>query len=412
MRGKISKRTVDALKPGEMVADAGDGSIKGFTARRLPSGNVVYGFRFRDRATRKEHWIALGRHGNVTADEARTLAKQKAGELAFGNDLAGEREAAKAKAADANTVNALLDAFVQRHVRKTLRRAREIERIFDRSVRPHMGAKCIYALRRRDVVEMLDAVEDDGDAPVMADRTLAYLRSAFNWWAARDDRFVPPIVKGMARTKPAERARKRFLSDEELRDVWQALDMAVVPTCYPAYVRTLLLTAQRRDEVARMNWSEIEGDTWVIPAERYKTGIENVVPLTDAVLPLFGNPRKTGFVFGSTGSTLPFSSFPKAKRALDKAVAELRDGEKRKPMPHWTLHDLRRTARSLMSRAGVSVDIAERVLGHKITGVRGVYDRHAYIAEKRDALERLAVLVQRILNPPAGNVIPMPAKPA
>src|SRR6516165_6587822 len=176
MRGKISKRTVDALKPGEMVADAGDGSIKGFTARRLPSGNVVYGFRFRDRATRKEHWIALGRHGNVTADEARTLAKQKAGELAFGNDLAGEREAAKAKAADANTVNALLDAFVQRHVRKTLRRAREIERIFDRSVRPHMGAKCIYALRRRDVVEMLDAVEDDGDAPVMADRTLAYLR--------------------------------------------------------------------------------------------------------------------------------------------------------------------------------------------------------------------------------------------
>jgi integrase len=211
----------------------------------------------------------------------------------------------------------------------------------------------------------------------------------------------------MARTRPAERARKRFLSDEELRDVWRALDTANVPGCYPAYVRALLLSAQRRDEVARMSWPEIEGDAWIIPAERYKTGNENVVPVTDAVFKLVGKPQKTGFVFSTTGGELPFSGFSKAKRALDKTVATLRKKEKRKPMPHWTLHDLRRTARSLISRAGVAADVAERVLGHKIAGVRGVYDRHEYLAEKRDALERLAALVDRILNPSAGNVVPL-----
>ena len=406
MRGKITKRSVDALRAGQIIADTGDGSIKGFVARRLPSGNIVYGFRYRHKATRREHWIALGRHGDITADEARELAKQQAGKRAFGHDLAGEREAVKAKAAGTNTVDALLDAFLERHVRKNLRSADEVERVFRVYVRPRIGAKQIHELQRRDVVELLDAIEDSG-APVMADRTLAHLRKALNWWATRDDTFVPPIVRGMARTKPAERARKRFLSDEELRDLWHALDTADAPSCYPAYIRALLLTAQRRDEVARMDWAEIEGDTWIIPAERYKTGTENVVPLTEAALQLLGEPRKAGFVFSTTNGQLAFSGFSKAKRSLDKAIADLRKREKRRPMAHWTLHDLRRTARSLMSRAGVPADIAERVLGHKIAGVRGVYDRHEYAAEKRDALERLAQLVERIIDPPANNVVPL-----
>ena len=86
-------------------------------------------------------------------------------------------------------------------------------------------------------------------------------------------------------------------------------------------------------------------------------------------------------------------------------IAEQRRGDKLKPMPEWRLHDLRRTARSLMSRAGVPTDIAEMVLGHKLTGVRGVYDRHSYAAEKREALEKLAGLVAMILNPPTGNMV-------
>lgn len=411
MRAKITKRRVDAMAAGGILADD---EIKGFVARRLKSGVITYGFRYRDKMTSRQRWIGLGLHGSVTADEARGAAKKRAGEVADQRDPAAERESERAKAvlakhADANTIDALLDTFVERYVRRNrLRRGGDVERVFDRCVRPRIGKKPIYELRRRDVVEMLDAIEDE-NGPVMADRVLAHVRKAFNWQAARDDQFVPPIVRGMARTKPSERARKRILSDDEIRDLWKALDQAKVPEPYPRYVRALLLTAQRRDEVAGMRWEEVEDETWIIPAERYKTNTANAVPLTDAARAQFGKTQKQGFVFSTTGGKRPFSGFSKSKRALDEKTAELRKEDDRKPMPHWVTHDLRRTARSLMSRAGVPSDIAERVLGHAIPGVRGIYDRHSYEAEKRDALERLSALVERILNP-APNVVALAAR--
>ena len=254
MQGKITKAAVDALKAGDILADT---EVKGFVARCLPSGVVTYGLRYR--VAGKQRWLALGLHGRVTPDKARRLAKKGAGEVAVNRDPAGEREAedARAKAASANTVNVLLDAFLERHVRKNLRSAGEVERVFNKYVRPRIGDKSIYQLRRGDIVEMLDAIEDE-NGPVMADRTLAHVRKAFNWQAARDDTFVPPIVPGMARTTTAERARKRVLDDQEIRDLWKALDTADVPSCYPAFVRALLLTAQRRSEVSGMAWGEIE----------------------------------------------------------------------------------------------------------------------------------------------------------
>jgi integrase len=404
MRVKIAKRRVDGLMPGQILADD---EIKGFVVRRLSSGVVSYGFRYRDKATGRQRWLGLGLHGSITPDEARDLAKKRAGEVADRRDPQAEREneraeATKAREAEAHTVNLILDNFVVRHVRKNaLRRGHEVERVYKVYVRPRIGKKSIYELRRRDVVEMLDTIEDE-NGPVMADRVLAHLRKAFNWQAARDDQFVPPIVRGMARTKPAERARKRTLSDEEIRDLWRALDKVAAPAPYPAYVRALLLTAQRRDEVACMRWEEIEDCTWLIPAERSKTNNPNAVPMTEATRRLLGSAQKTGFVFSTTKGKKAFSGFSKAKRALDEKIDELRKNDGRKTMSHWVLHDLRRTARSLMSRAGVASDIAERVLGHAIPGVRGVYDRHRYESEKRDALERLAALLGRILHPTPG----------
>jgi integrase len=169
----------------------------------------------------------------------------------------------------------------------------------------------------------------------------------------------------------------------------------------------LLLTAQRKNEIGLMRAEEIDGDTLVIPAERYKTGVPNAVPLTKEARRWIGD-RKAGFMFSATGGKKPFNGYSKAKIKLDAVIAKHRRAAKLKPMPEWHLHDLRRTARSLMSRAGVSSDIAEMVLGHKLSGVRGVYDRHSYAAEKRDALEKLAGLIALILNPPKGNVIQMP----
>ena len=398
MRQKISKLAIDKLQPGQIIHDS---NPVGFVARRLPSGAVTYGFRYRDKHSGRQRWIGLGLHGDITPDQARKKALKVAGTVRDGGlPISAGALAAKRRQAAGHTVDGLLDNFITRHVRPNLRSADEVERTFRVYVRPRIGNKPIYDLHRRDIVELLDSIEDN-NGPVMCDRVLAHLRKAFNWHAARDDQFTPPVVRGMARTKPKERARSRILSDQEIRDVWQALDQLVeaAPNCYPALVRGLLLTGQRREELSRMHKHEINGTNWMIPGIRYKTKIEHVVPLPDTAAKLFDLENKTGFVFSSDAGRRPFSGFSKAKAALDAKIAENRKRGHQPPMPHWVHHDIRRTARSLMSRAGVPGDVAERVLGHTIGGVRGVYDRHEYRAEKLNALEKLAALVERILQP-------------
>jgi integrase len=332
------------------------------------------------------------------------------GEVAADRDPAGERHAARQKAAQAaaNTVDALLDMFLDRHVRRNLRTAKEFERIFNKYVRPRIGPMSIYNLRRRDIVEMLDVIEDE-HGPVMADRTLGRVRKAFNWYSTRDDTFVPPIVRGMARTSIAERARERVLSDDELRAVWRAADD--LGTAYARMLQFILLTATRLREASNMNRAEINGGgtEWTIPAARHKSKRDFLCPLSHAAqvilakLPVKG---RKGWIFTTDGGTA-ISGFSKSKRAFDKNVlTELRKHDPGAQLERWTTHDLRRTARSLMSRAGCDVDHAERALGHVVGGVRGVYDRHEFKAEKARVFESLAEQIDLILKAPTTNVVP------
>ncbi|MGJ4908856.1 tyrosine-type recombinase/integrase [Bradyrhizobium sp. HKCCYLS2033] len=310
------------------------------------------------------------------------------------------------------TVGAMLDDFVERHVKRAagLRTADTVERTIDRLIKPRIGKLPLTELRRSHIRKMLDDIEDE-NGPVMADRVLAYVRKALNWQAVHDDDFQSPIIRGMARTKPKDRQRSRILADDEIRDLWAALDKGTEPACYARYVKSLLLCATRRNESADMRSSEIDGNLWIIPGARYKNKKDHVIPLTEQALELIsekpaGIKANGYFIFSTTDGEKPFSGFSKAKRALDKAIAEIRAKDERPPLPAWTLHDLRRTARSLMSRAGVPSDHAERAIGHVMGGVRGVYDRHAYLDEKRAAFEALAALVDRILTP-ADNVTQM-----
>jgi integrase len=304
---------------------------------------------------------------------------------------------------EGETISDLLDEFVTRYVEReaALRSHRNVRRTFERLVKPAIGHVGIYELRRSQVVRMLDTIADE-NGPVMADRVLALTRKAFHWRAARDDHFAVPIVRGMAKTKPHERARTRILDDQEIRDLWAALDL--MDGRYPAFVRTVFLTATRREEASRMQRDEIDDEVWTIPGARYKTKTDHAIPLTAAVRKhIDERPNDRPFVFSSTGGKTPFGDYSRTKKALDQKIAGLRAKDGRDPMPPWTLHDLRRTARSLMSRAGISSDHAERALGHVIGGVRSVYDRHKFLEEKKRAFEALASLLEQILNP-APNV--------
>ena len=374
---KITKRTVDALKAGQQITDS---ECRGFRARCLASGAVTFSVRYRNGGGQR-HELPLGLHGTVTVDQARALAMQHAGKVAGGADPAAERKVEQARST--NTVNAILDdrlVFLRRNGKRS---ADEVARIFDRHVRPAIGSAVIYDLQREDVSAMLKKIASR--APQMARCVRANLNAALEWHRDHDGRFnhvVMPSQKSIA----APSKRDRVLELDELRDVWSALED--LDGSFPALVRTLLLTACRRDEVAAMHTSEITGDDWTIPASRYKTKRDHVVPLVPAIAAVL--PKADGFLFASAGFDRPFAGFSKAKRLLDQAIAVRRKRAGRKPMTPWRIHDLRRTARTLMAAAGVHNDVAERVLGHVSTGVQAVYNRHTYRAEKAAALTRWA----------------------
>jgi integrase len=374
---------------------------RGFGVRVTASGTRAFILNYRLRG--REHRFTIGAWPDWSALKAVREARNLRQRVDRGDDPLKDR----APIPTTKSVSGVIDDFMTRYVRgkeRPLRSADQIQSAFDRLVKPRIGKIGVYELRRSHVAEMLDRVEDEA-GPVQADRVRAYLRKALSWYAERDDEFNlnAAFVRVGARANPKERARTRVLSDDELRIAWPLLSEAGT---FGALLKTLLLTAQRRDEVANMTWAEIGPDEiWTIPAERYKTKRSNHVPLSEAARRVIeAQPRIDGcdYVFPSRTKT-PFSGFGKPKARLDKAVLlDMQAAKKKsdvKPPPNWTLHDLRRTAKTLMARAGVRPDISERVLGHVIAGVEGTYDRHSYADEKRDALERLAVMIEHILNP-------------
>jgi integrase len=215
------------------------------------------------------------------------------------------------------------------------------------------------------------------------------LRRIFNWHAARSDEFRSPIVRGMARRNPAERARTRILSDDELRAVWATSEAD--DGLFGPLVQFLLLTAARRAEATHMRQSDRHGTDWLLPASRNKTKTDLPRPLSAAAQAALARlPQIPGadFVFSIDGRH-PIGGMTARKARFDKASG----------VTGWILHDLRRTARSLMARTGVPDAHAERCLGHKITGVAGVYKRHQYQVEMQNAYEALAAQIERIVNP-------------
>jgi integrase len=284
-----------------------------------------------------------------------------------------------------------------------LRSARTRLQVFERLVYPALGRRQIDSIKRSEIVRLLDKIEDQSGAS-MAQLVLAFLSRVMNWHAGRNDDFKSPIVRGMGRVKSSEQARDRVLSDDELRVIWRAAENTPGP--FGHCVRFLILAATRRNEATDMRRDEVSNGDWIIPAERMKGKREHVAPLSpEAKAIIQGIPKLGPYVFTTDGRR-PIRGFTKRKAMFDAAVlAEMRKRDPEvNPLPNWTLHDLRRTARSLMSRAGVSTDIAERCLAHVMGGVRGIYDRYAYHAEKKHAFEALAAQVDRIVNPPA-NVV-------
>ncbi|MCH2240060.1 MAG: integrase family protein [Blastomonas sp.] len=391
------ERTVATIKPDPAKRlTVSDPDTRGLYLRVTPAGHKSYVVVARDPGG-KQVWATIGDCDDHSLAEARELAGEGVRRIRKGLVAFPKTEPEKAP----ETFKAVAENFIERHVKKqALRSAGETQRILETYVYPAWGERAFLSIRRADVATLLDKLED-GKAgasgtlggPVMADRTLAALSKLFSWYQARDDDYVSPVVRGMRRTNAKDRARSRILSDDEIRVMWTT---AECKGAFGAFLKLLLLTAQRRAKVAAMKWADVEDGVWTLPTEDREKGNPGALKLPALALevmqgisPVKDNP----FVFAGRGKVAMAMS-DKLKKDFDEAAG----------LADWTLHDLRRTARSLMSRAGVRPDHSERVLGHVIAGVEGVYDRHSYSKEKGEALEALAGLVALILDPPADNV--------
>lgn len=393
-------KTVETIKPDpKKRLTVFDPDTRGFCVRVSSKGKRTFTVVARN-PTGKQVWAAVAEYGELSLEEARARAREGVLRIKKGLPPFPRVEPEP----EPETFGAVADDFLKRYVKKqNLRSAPEIERIIKVYLKPQWSKRTFIEIGRRDIARLLDSIED-GNGPVQADRVLAVLSKMCNWFQGRDDNYVSPVVRGMKRTKPKERARQRILSDDEIRLLWPLMEKTGT---FGAFLQVSLLTGQRKGKVVDMKWSDISDDgLWSIRTEPREKANPGELKLPGMVLDIINTQSKieeNPFVFAGRGKG-PLVGFSKFKRNLDIQIMEaLHEGAE--PFEHWTIHDLRRTAKSLMSRAGVRPDVSERVLGHVIAGVEGVYDRYSYAEEKASALELLAALVERILNPVEGNVI-------
>jgi len=375
---RLTIRSVETIKPKAVRQEIPDSLLPGLYLIQQPSGAKGWAVRYRHQGVPRK--LTLGSYPALGLQDARKLGAKALRAVAEGRDPG--REKIQARAAKADSIDRVVEEFLERHVKRSNRprTAQETERLLRQHVLPRWRGRMVHEVTRRDVLDILDRVVDAG-APIAANRVLAAVRKFFNWCIARDIIAVSPC----AGVKPPsqEAARDRTLTDEELRLVWQAADK--MGGTFGPLVKLLALTGQRRDEIARMRWEEIKDRVLVLPAERTKNGQPHEVPLSNAALAVLNSiPRVQGsrFVLTTNGGVSPASGYSKNKRRFDALLPA--------DMPSWRLHDLRRSCASGLARLGVNLPVIEKCLNHasgSFAGIVGVYQRHSFADEKRAALE-------------------------
>jgi integrase len=327
----------------------------------------------------------IGPYGRVTLHQARVAAHKVFAAKLEGRDPAAEKREAKRRVVE-DRVEDLLESFIAQRLAQN-RSAGEISRLLRREVGKPWAGRSIHEIGKRDVVEIISAIEQRG-APAAANKTLKSLKTFLRWCVGRAVLDQSP-AEGVP--LPAKEARDRVLNDQELAKVIVAAREMGGP--YGGIVELLALTGQRREEVARMKWDELDlvQRVWTLPKSRTKNAKEHLVHLSEQAITVLKRADKKGpFVFSLLG-TKPFHEFSRRKRRLDQLSG----------VAGWRLHDLRRTCVSAMARLGIAPHVADKILNHQagtISGVAAVYQRHEFLSERRQALDLWGAHMGTILS--------------
>ena len=385
-RIKLTKSAIDDLPTPSSDLVYWDATLPGFGVKVTPKGRKVFIVLYRTGGGgSKLRKYTIGPYGRVTLHQARLAAQKVFAAKLDGRDPAAEKRESKRRIV-ADRFDLLLDEFISH--RLTHRRSgAEIARVLRREFGRAWTGTSIHAISKRDVVDVVNAIEQRG-APAAANKALKSIKSFFNWAIGRAVLEQSPAA-GIPLPGNVS-SRDRVLTDEELAEV--ILAARLMPSPYGGIVEFLALTGQRRGEVAGMIWDEIDlkQRLWTIPKQRAKNGKAHLVHLSRSAFALLNRlDTREGFVFPS--SNKPFNAFGNAKRELDDLSG----------VTSWRIHDLRRTCVSGMARLKIAPHIADKVINHQsgtISGVAAVYQRHEFLSERKEALERWGKHVEAVVD--------------
>lgn len=410
----VRVRNIKPPKTGRI--EIADGVARGLTLRVSSTGKKTWAMAYRVKGAGGANAdgkalkgpmrrMTLGQYPALNLADARTAAAKALARANAGHDPAREEatELVTRHATRQHTVQVAVDNFIEHYAKPFTKQSGQTEALFRNHVLPRWGNRPVAGITTKDAKALRNEIAAKG-TPHAAAEVLKHTRKFFNWLIDEEVVDANPMAELKPPVPPTERERE--LSADEVTQFWAGAGTLGYP--FSDFVRLLLLTACRRNEIARMKWDWINGldgdDPYIqIPGSEYKTGKAFIVPLSPmAVDILRGLPRfEDGpYVFSTMGGKRPISGFSKAKTSLDTAIAKVRaETGARGDMPGWVLHDLRRTARSILSRLRVPFDVAEMCLGHKLPKVARTYNRHDYYDEKREAFTALADRVALLTAP-------------
>ncbi len=365
-----------------------------------PSGTKSWYFRYRFKG-RTRVLTFEKRYDDLLLAGARAEAEAAREQLRNGIDP-GAIQADQVEAPEPDTVKRVIKEWLERDIKKRTRTAKETERICNKDILPTWKERLVTDIRRSDILRLLDSIVDRGSG-VSANRTLNVLRRFFNWTMQRGLVEASPV----AGLKPpaAEHSRDRVLTDAELVEVWKAAGGLEYP--FGPFIRLLILTGQRRNEVAgiRRPDLDLEGAVWTLPKELTKAKRAHFVPLPPAAVEVLENlPAFQGpFAFTTRSGRRPVSGFSKCKTRLDDLILKARtEAGNQEPLTDWTIHDLRRTFATGLAGLGIPPHVLALMLNHspgRSQGITAIYNRFRYEKERRQAAELWAAHVLELVKP-------------